>query len=271
MSRSEDRLAVARALGAALVPIIDLCLTVGLTSPELEGVLRTVFVKRAMVKLPSLRRSGKPASDVRVGLAVGLHRNEVRRIRSAKEELTMERRQRRRRTERLVTGWSGDPRYINSGGHPLDLPLLGRERGPSFQELASKYLPGVSPGSAIRELRRQALVQVLPDDVIRLRASAPRTAGFTPSNVAQVGNRLQRLASTIVHNMTESDGQFLFKEINNLIIDSEMMPLMRRTLERRTQVFLEGIEKELRTQSGAKRKKRSPTRLGISVLSWEDE
>lgn len=269
MSRSENRLAVARALGAALAPIIDLCLTVGLTSPELESMLRAVFVRRAIVKIPSLRHSGKPASDVLVGLAVGLHRNEIRRIRSAKEELTMEKKQRRRKSERLIAGWSTDPRYMDSGGHPLDLPIVSSAHGPSFQELAGKFLPGVSPGTAIKELRRQSLIQVLPDDVVRLRSRAPRTAGFTPTNVAQAGKRLQRLATTIVHNMTAPNEALLFKDIKSLRIDSERMPLIRRTLDRRTQVFLEGIEKELSMISGATKKGRT-ARLGMTIFSWRD-
>jgi uncharacterized protein DUF6502 len=270
MNISEDRVAVTRALEVALIPIIDLCLTVGLTSPELESMLRAVFVRRAIVKLPSHRSSGKPASDVRVGLALGLHRNEVRRIRSSKEELSMERRQRRRRTERLVAGWSTDPRYFDSGGHPLDLPLLTGDRAPSFRELAAKYLPGVSSGTAIRELRRQGIIQVLPDEVIRLRASAARTTEFNPSSVAQAGKRLQRLAATVFHNIAHTNSPIPYKEINNLKIDPRNFPLIRRTLDRRIQVFLEGIERELGTGTGSRRRI-GDTRLGVTAFVWKDE
>jgi hypothetical protein len=270
MNRSKDRLAVARALGVALGPIVELCLAVGLTSPELESILRAVFVKRAIVKLPALRTSSKPASDVRVGLAAGLHRNEVRRIRSVKEEFTLEKRQRRRRTERLIAGWATDTRFINSGGHPRDLPLISPDRGPSFHELASKYLPGVSPGTAVRELRRQDLIQVLPDEVVRLRASVSGSSGFSASTIASAGKRLQRLASTILFDAQGSDSGKLYKEINILDISPQILPLVRRTLERRTQVFLDAIERELQSHASGGRKRRR-VRIGISVVSWQDD
>jgi hypothetical protein len=244
-------------------------LTVGLTSPELENMLRAVFVKRAIQRLPPVSRSKRPASDVRVGLAAGLHRNEVRRIRSAKEELTMARGGRRSRTERLLRGWATDPRFSDSGGHPRDLPLTSSDRGPSFEELTTKYLPGVAPGTAIRELRRQAVIQVLPDEVFRLRASASRTAGFGTSNIVHAGKRLQRVASGILNSIGEGNGESLYREISNLRINPEEIPLIRRTLERRTQVFLDSIERELKARSGARPIRRS-TKIGISVVSWRD-
>jgi hypothetical protein len=150
------------------------------------------------------------------------------------------------------------------------LPVLIRDRGPSFQELAAKYLRGVSAGTAIRELRRQSLVQVLPDEVIRLRASASRSSGFNPSNIAEAAKRIQRLAATVLTSGVEGESKALYKEINNLKIDTARMPLVQRTLDRRAQVFLEGIERELKVASRSKGKA-SYTRLGISVISWEEE
>src|SRR5271169_2586881 len=92
-----ERLDVARALGLALEPVVDLCLGVGLTSPELETVLRAVFVRQAEAKLPSRSKTGKPASDVRIGLAVGLHRNEVHKLRSSRSDAGVVKRQGRHR------------------------------------------------------------------------------------------------------------------------------------------------------------------------------
>jgi hypothetical protein len=261
--------AVARALGQALAPVADLCLRVGLTSPEFESVLRAVFVKRAIATLPPVSRSGKPPSDVRVGLAVGLHRNEVRRIRGVKEELAMAKRSRRRRTDRLLTGWLTDPRFCNAGGQPRDLPLVSFEGAPSFEELAAKYLPGVAPRSAIRELRRQGAILALADDVFRLRSTSSRTAGWSASDLAHAGKHLQRVISGVLGNAGDPDAMESYKEIPSVSIDPELVPLARRTLERRTQVFLDSIEKELTARASAKGS-RSKQRIGLGVVTWRE-
>jgi len=268
MNRSKDRLALARALGNALTPVVDLCLQVGLTSPEMETILRATFVRRARIKLPPARTSRKPASDVRVGLAAGLHRNEVRRIRTAKEELTLDKKRRRGRTERLIVGWSTDPRFANSGGHPRDLPLTTYDHGPSFQELSSQYLPGVSMGTAVRELRRQGMIQVLPDEVVRLHALTSRNTGPDPTNMANAAKQLQRVASTILYQSAGGDN--IYREINNLKIAPKNLPLIRQLLERRTQVFLVGIERELRSLPKYKATPNS-SEIGVSVVTWQQD
>lgn len=268
MNRSKDRTSIARALSSALTPLVDLCLQIGLTSPEMEGMLRAAFVRRALAKLPPAKSSGKPASDVRVGLAAGLHRNEVRRIRTTKENSTLERRGRRRRTERLIVGWSTDHRFTDSGGYPRDLPLTSYDDGPSFQELSSRYLPGVSPGTAVRELRRQGRIRVLPDEVVRLEALTPQYLGPDPINVANAARQLRRLASTIFSQST--DGENIYKEISHLKVSSKNLPLIRQLLERRTQAFLGGLERELRSLP----KVRSTTtskEIGVSVVSWQQD
>ena len=82
MKRSQKNYDVARALSAAFDPLIDVCLELGITSPELESLLRSAFVQRAFEKLPPHSRTGRPPSTNKVSVAAGLHRNEVSKIRA---------------------------------------------------------------------------------------------------------------------------------------------------------------------------------------------
>jgi hypothetical protein len=270
MKPSHKRLEVARALGIALEPVIDVCLDLGLTSPELESMLRGVFVQRAITKLPRHRRTGKPPSDVRVGLAVGLHRNEVRKIRSGRAEVRMEKMEGRHRAGRLLKGWSTDPRFTTSGGQPLDLPLESDEQGPSFEELVAKYLPGTASGSVLKELRRRSLVQLLPDEIIRFRSLTTRTVGLNATNVALAAKRLQLLGSTVLHNIRDAKNRRLYEEMKSIKVDSARLPLIRLVLERRARTFLEALESELRAAPSASRRA-DATQVGVSVFSWEQD
>jgi hypothetical protein len=83
VKRQSDNYDVAKALSAALEPVIDVCLQIGITSPELESLLRATFVRRAFVRLPRQATTGRDPSDSRVSIATGVHRAEVSRIRGA--------------------------------------------------------------------------------------------------------------------------------------------------------------------------------------------
>ena len=124
MKSSQEHTDVARALSAALEPLIDVCLTIGVTSPEFESLLRAAFVQRAFVKLPRHSRTGRGPSDSRVSLAAGVHRSEVSRIRAA-------------------------------GGTAGAKGTMEKEATPVFQERAR--LDGVDHGSALYDERRATL------------------------------------------------------------------------------------------------------------------
>jgi hypothetical protein len=265
---ARKRIEVARALGVALEPVVDLCLEAGLTSPELETVLRAVFVKIAIENLPASSRMGKPASDVRVGLAVGLHRNEVRKIRSTQGYAGMAKRQRRHRAGRLIVGWTTDPKFTTTGGQPRDLPLQSDDGSPTFDDLTRAYLPGISAGSALRELRRHSLIQILPDEIVRLRRLTTRPIGLSAVNISEASHTLQRLSSTVLFNLRHAGTPRLHLEMKVLEVIPQRLPLIRALMERRGRTFIQALDKELRIESSAKRRGRRK-RIGLSLLAWE--
>ena len=124
MKATHDRYLVASALSAAFDVVIDVCLETGITSPELESMLRAQFVHRALMKLPRRRLStGKP-SDLTVALTVGIHRLDVKRIREGGTEARMKHREQRYwKGGKILRGWTQDPHFASRSGHPLDLPV----------------------------------------------------------------------------------------------------------------------------------------------------
>src|SRR6185312_3681996 len=81
---AKARQAAAMALAPMLEPLVDVCLELGITSPEMERLLRTVFVSRAHKLLSGNARRARSPSDVRIGLMIGVHRNFVREIRTTR-------------------------------------------------------------------------------------------------------------------------------------------------------------------------------------------
>src|SRR5271167_1762633 len=266
---------VTRALSAALEPLIDVCLKIGVTSPEIESLLRVAFVQRAFEKLPRHSRTGRGPSDSRVSLAAGVHRSEVGRIRSAggtaSAKGTMEKKKGLySKSARVLTGWTTDPRFMTSGGLPLDLPMERNKERRSFEDLVDKYAPGNHPGSVLKELRRRGNVELLDGEVIRFKSLATRTSGVTKANVAQAAMRIKRLGDTLFQGVLDTEKSRLYAETKSMQLNAKQLALIRAVLERRANTFLTALEGEFRART-APEANGETKRMGVSVFSWEED
>jgi hypothetical protein len=275
MKPSQEHTDVARALSAALEPLIDVCLTLGITSPEFESLLRATFVQRALVKLPRHARTGRGPSDSKVGLAAGVHRSEVGRIRAAGGAAgakgTMERKQRLySKSARVLLGWTTDPRFVTGGGQPLDLPMERSKQRRSFEDLVDKYAPGNHPGSVLKELRRRGNVVLLDGDIVRFKGTTTRSSGLTKSTVAAAARSIKQLGDTLVHNIVSAEQSRLYAETKTLILSTEQLALIRFVLERRARTFIAALESECESRivTGGNGKAK---RMGVSVFAWEED
>jgi hypothetical protein len=274
MKSSQEHTDVARALSAALEPLIDVCLTIGITSPEIESLLRATFVQRAFAKLPRHSRTGRGPSDSKVSLAAGVHRSEVSKIRAAGgakgAKGTMEKKQRLySKSARVLLGWTTDRRFMTSGGLPLDLPMERNKQRRSFEDLVDRYAPGNHPGSVLKELRRRGNVDLLEDDIVRFKGTTTRSSGLTKSNVAEAARRIRRLGDTLVHNIVNTEQSRLYSETKALSLTVEQLAMIRAMLERRAKTFIAALEGECRTRI-ATGLKGNTKQMGVSVFAWEE-
>ena len=275
MKRSHEHYNVARALSAALEPLIDVCLQIGITSPELESLLRVAFVQRAFAKLPRHSTTGRGPSDSRVGLAVGVHRTEVSRIRAAggttSARQTMETKERLySKSARVLAGWTTDARFMTSGGQPLDLPMERNKQRRSFEDLVDKCAPGHHPGTVLKELRRRGNVELLEEDIIRFKSATTRASGATAANVAQAAKRMKRLGETLFQNILNPQQLRLYAETTSINLNAKQIALLRPVLDRRVKTFLAALESEFRARSATGLHENAKP-MGVSVFSWDED
>jgi hypothetical protein len=162
--RSPNR--VSRTAVAALKPVVELFLRLGVTSPEAEALLRAVYVHTAKRQISQALKSGQKPSDVRIALVTGIHRNFVRKILAEAPTISARRRWRGSSVSRLVSAWRIDPNYIDAFGRPLE--IAEKDQEPSFRSLVQQYLPGVAPAVALSELRRANQVELISNHRLRL-------------------------------------------------------------------------------------------------------
>jgi hypothetical protein len=275
VKRKLDNYDVAKALSTALEPVIDMCLQIGITSPELESVLRAAFVQRAFVRLPRHATTGRAPSDSRVSLATGVHRSEVSRIRGAGG--TMSARQRMQTKERLYSrsarvlhGWTTDPKFLSSAGLPLDLPMEVSRQHRSFEELVDKYAAGNHPATVLKELQRRGNVELLDAAVVRYRSSTARPRGATEANVARAAKRVKRLGDTLFRSLLDPEHVHLDVETKPINLTQQQLAALIPEIERSANLYLAGVERQFRAR-GETGVQDNPKRVGINLFSWQEE
>jgi hypothetical protein len=263
---------VARALSAAFDPLVDVCLELGVTSPELESLLLSAFVQRAFDRLPPHSRSGRPPTTNKVSVATGVHRNEVSKIRAGGPAMARETMQIKERlyskSARVLNGWSTDPRFTGSGGSPLDLPLERNKQRRSFDDLVDKYAPGIHPGTVLKELKRRGNVELLDGDILRFKGANTQPKGATPATVAKAALRMNRLGRTLFQKILDPEQARLYEETGKITLSSKQLATIGPMLERRAKTFLKAVEDEFGAPSA--RDSGDAKTIGVGVFSWDD-
>ncbi len=283
MSQFDERFERIQALGAALDPLIDYCLEHGIHTAELESMVRVEFLKRAEVTLPGTRRTkGKPSHEA-IGLAAGLNRGEVQKILSsghAGASLRMKKKWEKHTTsEKLLSIWEKNSRFVSNAGVPLDLPLDPQEEGPSFTELVQHALPGKLPRHVLKELRRRGLVEQLADEIIRYRprvATAVVTFG-TKDALKYAAEQQKRLGDTLLK--TIGRGSQVPKDFRTFLASAEVdLPIDevqagRASVLQRMSTLTQAFEREYgRKANKTNAKKKTPTlKVGVCLFTWQSK
>lgn len=249
---SSTRAALARAAMAAVEPLVELFLDLGITSPEAESLLRSLFVHKSREWL-ARQNAGTIPSDVRVALVTGVHRNFVSRLLAQPPRIAEARQRKGHRATRLLQAWYDDPRYLDSSGKPRDLPEKGP--APSFEALASAWLPGPTPGVVLHELQRAGVVQLLADQRVRVRTRSMRVPGRNKLNINDMGMRARQLLETLTHNLRDPQQPLFCESIPPVDIDEMRVPVVQEVINRRATAFLQSLQAELRSE-----RRRTPTR-----------
>ena len=267
--RTSTKAGMARALMAAVGPLVEMLLEMGVTSPEAESLLRSVFVHRARAWLARQRAGRAPPSDARISLVTGVHRNFVRQLLAEPPRIAKSRQQKGSRADRLLSAWHSDPKYLDGSGRPRDLPQRGSS--PSFQSLATTYLPGTAPGVVLDELKRAGLVQHLSADRLRVRSRSIRVYGLSLASAAEVGYRTQEFIEALSYNLHSPDHRRFLESMPTIEIEENRVAAVREIIGRRASTFLARMEHELAVaiQTSKKHDRGRRIKVGLTLFATE--
>jgi hypothetical protein len=278
LAQSEDRFERAQVLRAALTPLIDICVRIGVDTTALESLVRVEFVRRLAETLPGNLRTGRGPTHEEIGLAAGLNRSEVQAILAKglkSAQMRMEKTTKRySKSERIVRLWSESPRYLSSSsGLPLDLPLDLQAEGPSFTELVEKALPGKVPKYVLKDLRRRGLVQLLPDEIVRYRRGGALPAELNATDLAYAANHMRLLGNTLLQTMTAATDNrkkeiAVYAASEPVEIPADLIGVSHPAMLQRIESFIQGFELEFGQSTQVKKRKGPRERIGVSVYTW---
>ena len=164
--------ALVAALRKLLRPLVRLLLARRLTYPSLLKLLKEIYVE---VALAELERGERTPTDSRISLMTGVHRKDVRRLRSEGRHLDSVPESVSRGAQ-VALRWVTDEAYLDAQGEPLPLPRVAAGvDGPTFDGLVDSISRDVRPRAVLDELLDLGVAQIDENGYVCL-----RVAGFVP-------------------------------------------------------------------------------------------
>lgn len=199
-SASEPSKALISALQRVLRPLVRFMLANGVTLPFLNQLLKQLYVD---VAEEHFTLDDKPQSDSRISLLTGVHRKDVRRLRSEEPDnqeipgaISL--------GAQIVSNWLSERRYLDSEGHPLVLTVRTKNaKVASFENLvASVSRQDLRPRVVLDELLRLDIVTVDDEDNIMLRQEAFIPPEGSDEQFHYFAQNIRDHISAATHNMS---------------------------------------------------------------------
>jgi hypothetical protein len=261
-SRGAVRVAARKALLQLMEPLSAFVIDAGLSASDMCLLLREAAVKSvAKSQLEMSQRTNISG----IAATTGIPRAEISRILKQKPiQGQLKNNRRQQSTNRILARWYGEPKFRGINGQPATLNLYGR--GATFESLVRMYGRGLSARAVLDELLRSRVVEVLPGQRIRAKASSAVHFGLSPHIVKSFGDRASELLSTMLSHIRESESP-RFLATATVLATPDMLPFIRRELANRSAEFLS----EVRESSAIAPRKHGSRTVGVTIFYHERE
>ncbi len=254
--------AFVRVIRGLLRPLVRTMIARGLTAQVMYALLKRVYVE---VAEDTFGLDGKPPTDSRIALLTGVHRKDIRTIRTENDDGATQARRKSALLATVIGQWMSHPDYVDRDGKPLPLPR-GSDGGPNFETLVQSLSKDVRPRTVLDELENAGLLAAPQDDLLRLNTDAV-VGTTTPSDKevffgANVGDHL----AAATENLLSDTPPFFERAVFYNQLTPEAVDVVEAEARARAQALLE----ELNRQSSALHRREADTggprqryRLGV--------
>ncbi len=152
---------LAKALTQMLKPLVRLLIHQNITYIGLLDLLKNTYIE---VAEESFGLEGKRLTDSRISLLTGVHRGDVKRIRTDGLTQPTEKEIKASLSAQMMSIWAGHQAYLDSNGEPVCLYRYAQDGSPSFEELVLSVSKDKHPRSILDEWMNQGLVTLFEEN-----------------------------------------------------------------------------------------------------------
>jgi hypothetical protein len=176
-----------------------------------SAVLRSLYVDVAVEEFPA---GVKRQTDSRITLLTGVHRKDVKRLRTEVHRTVVAPRAASLGSQ-LVARWMALPEYLDADGAPRPLPRLPQAGEPSsFESLVRSVSTDIRPRAVLDEWLRLGIVRLDAQDRVHLDVQAFIPAQGSDEMAYFFGRNLHDHLAAAVHNMLGEPVPFLDRSVN---------------------------------------------------------
>ncbi|MCY1232963.1 hypothetical protein D9M72_454810 [compost metagenome] len=200
------------ALKHVMRPIVRLMLRKGVTYNCFAELLKQIFVD---VAEREFRLDDKSPTDSRISLLTGVHRKDVKRLRSGAGAEANELPENVSFGAHLVSVWMNDTPFCAKPGKPLPLARLASAGGEvSFDALVAKVSKDIRARVVLDEWQRLGIVRIDDQDRVHLETMAFIPQRGFDEKAAYFRHNLHDHACAAVHNLTETTEPFFERSVH---------------------------------------------------------
>ena len=240
-SPDEGQAPLLKAVAWLCRPLVRLLIEKGIGYPQLRDLLKRLYVEVADA---SFRLDGKPPTDSRIHILTGLHRKDIRRLRSGDAGDADTAARSSTLGAAIVSRWLGLPDYRDADGRPRCLPRSSDAGSPAFDTLVAEVSKDVRPRAILDELLRQGVVTLDDSGAICLQQSAFVPAADFGEQAFFMGRNVHDHLAACVHNLLSPDAPMLERSVYFAHLSEDSVQRLRELAEDRAEALLAALNEQ---------------------------
>ena len=233
--------ALEKAVRRLIRPLVRALINGGITFPILAEILRRTYVEIAKSEYGI---DGKPPTDSRIAVITGVHRKEIKRLRSseqqeqaAPEKISL--------SAKVIAIWCSKPEYLDKQGHPVALSRTAADGEPSLEQLVTSVSVDVRPRTLLEEWLQSGIAEVEGNKVKLIKTALIPAEGFE-EKAYYFGRNLRDHIAAGAHNLADTQPTFFDRAVYYGRINPESVEELRKLCAQRGEDLLLEINRHAR-------------------------
>jgi hypothetical protein len=230
---------VLKAIEYLLFPLVRLVIARSISFGSLSDLIKYVMVKEAEQQLK--QKNTEVVSDSRISIVTGVHRREVKRIRSMEaNDVSV---YQPSLASQVVARWAGEKKLQSKNG-PKRLPRKKpTDKEFDFDDLVTSIHTDVRPRVVLEELIDRGLVTMSDSDDLQLHPEKLAMKQDQEETLHYLGLNIHDHLATAVHNLSNPDNKQLDRCVHYHGLSKEAVERIRKIAEKHSMDSLVVINK----------------------------